>query len=86
VLNTTFAEADWIIRAAPMQYRISVNYTDQRTVGEQLIAGAPYETAQVAARLAASYCDATLLVAGSATGRRRAAGAVRGFRPPCSIS
>lgn len=68
VLNTTFAEVDWIIRAAPLQYRVSVNYTDQRTVGQDLIAGAPYETAQVAARLAASYCDATLLVAGSANG------------------
>jgi hypothetical protein len=41
VLNTTFAEADWLIRAAPMRYRISVNYTDQRTVGQDLIAGAP---------------------------------------------
>ena len=68
VLNTTFAEADWLIRAAPMQYRVSVNYTDQRTVGQDLIAGAPYETSQVAGRLAASYCDATLLVAGSANG------------------
>jgi hypothetical protein len=68
VLNTTFAEADWIIRAAPMQYRVSVNYTDQRTVGQDLIAGGPYETEQVAARFAASYHDATLLVAGSRNG------------------
>ena len=68
VLNTTFAEADWIIDAAPMQFRVSVNYTDQRTVGADLIAGAPYETNQVSARFAASYADATLLVAGSHTG------------------
>ncbi len=68
VLNTTFAEADWIIRAAPMQFRFSANYTDQRTVGADLIAGAPYETDQVAVRFAASYADVTLLVAGSQNG------------------
>jgi len=68
VLNTTFAEADWIIHAAPMQFRFSVNYTDQRTVGADLIAGAPYETSQVAARFAASYANATVLVAGSQNG------------------
>jgi hypothetical protein len=39
VLNTTFAEADWIIRATSMQFRVSVNYTNQRTVGADLIAG-----------------------------------------------
>jgi hypothetical protein len=33
VLNTTFAEADWIIRATSMQFRVSVNCTNQRTVG-----------------------------------------------------
>jgi hypothetical protein len=68
VLNTTFAEADWIIRATSMQFRVSVNYTNQRTVGADLIAGAPYETNQISARFAASYADATLLVAGSRTG------------------
>jgi hypothetical protein len=68
VLNTTFAEADWIIRAAPMQFRFSVNYTDQRTVGTDLIAGAPYATDQVGARAAASYADATILVAASQNG------------------
>jgi hypothetical protein len=68
VLNTTFAEADWIIRAAPMQFRFSANYTDQRTVGADLIAGAPYETNQVSARFAASYANVTLLVAGSKNG------------------
>jgi hypothetical protein len=67
-LNTTFAEADWLIRADPLQFRMSVNYTDQRTVGADLIAGAPYETSQVAARFAASYADVTLLIAGSANG------------------
>jgi hypothetical protein len=68
VLNTTFAEADWLIAAGPLQFRVSANYTDQRTVGADLIAGAPYETSQVAARAAASYAEVTLLVAGSANG------------------
>jgi hypothetical protein len=65
VLNTTFAEVDWIIPDGKMTYRVSANYTNQRTVGENLLAGAPYATGQVTARLAASYCDATVLVAGS---------------------
>lgn len=68
VLNTAFTEADWIIPDGAMTYRISVNYTDQRTVGEDLIAGAPYATRQIAGRVAASYRDATVLVAGSDNG------------------
>ena len=68
VLNTTFAEADWIVRDAPLQFRFSVSYTDQRTVGADLIAGAPYATDQVSARVAASYDNATVLFAGSQNG------------------
>ncbi len=68
VLNTTFAEADWVIPDGSMTYRVSVNYTDQRTVGADLIAGAPYATRQVAGRVAASYHDATVLVAASDNG------------------
>ena len=51
-----------------LQIRISANYTDQRTVGEDLIAGAPYATSQVSARFTVSYRDATLLAAVSANG------------------
>ncbi|CAN1722552.1 protein of unknown function [Hyphomicrobium sp. 1Nfss2.1] len=68
VLNTTFAEVDWIIDAAPMQFRISANYTDQRTVGSDLMDGAPYSTNQFSARVAASYDYATVLVAASQNG------------------
>lgn len=68
VLNTAFAEADWIIDAAPLQLRVSVNYTDQQTVGADLIAGGPYETRQFSERFAASYANATLLVAASQNG------------------
>jgi len=68
VLNTTFAEVDWIIDAAPMQFRVSANYTDQRTVGSDLMDVAPYSTNQFSARLAASYDYATVLVAASQNG------------------
>ena len=65
VLSTTFAEADWIIDAAPFQLRWSVNYTDQRTVGADLLGGGPYTTGQLSGRFAASYANATLLFAAS---------------------
>lgn len=70
VLNTAFSEIDWLFPVVGdgLQFRISVNYTDQRTIGEQLIAGAPYATSQVAARFATSYEDATLLAAISSNG------------------
>ena len=62
VLNTTFAEADWIIRAEPLQFRFSVSYTDQRTVGADLIAGAPYATDQASGALCRQLrqCDGAL--------------------------
>lgn len=68
VLNTAFAEGDWIIDAGPLQLRFSVNYTDQRTVGADLIAGGPYDTRQFAERFAVSYADVTLLAAASQNG------------------
>ncbi len=70
-LNTAFAEIDWIFPtlADGLQFRVSVNYTDQRTIGEELIAGAPYATSQVSARVAASYHDATVLATISANGK-----------------
>jgi hypothetical protein len=44
-LNTVFAELDWIFPklACGLQFRVSANYTDQRTVGEVLIPGSPFE-------------------------------------------
>ena len=71
-LNTVFAELDWMTRpavAGGLQFRISVNYTDQRTIGEDLMPGAPFATSQVSARFAASYCDATLLAAVTDNGK-----------------
>ena len=66
--STRFSEADWIIRDGGITYRLSANYTDQRTVGENLIGGAPYATGQLSARVAASYREATLLTAASVNG------------------
>ena len=70
-LNTAFAELDWVLPTFGdgLQFRVSVNYTDQRTIGEDLMAGAPFATSQVSVRLAASYCDATLLAAVSSNGK-----------------
>lgn len=68
VLNTAFAEFDWIIDVTPLQFRFSANYTSQRTVGADLIDGGPYATDQLAERFAVSYANATLLVAASHNG------------------
>ena len=42
-LNTAFAELDWIFPplACGVQVRLSFNYTDQRTIGEELMPGSP---------------------------------------------
>ncbi|MFA5898920.1 MAG: OprD family outer membrane porin [Hyphomicrobium sp.] len=68
VVNTAFAEVDWIVDVAPMQLRFSANYTDQRSAGADL-AGEPFATDQVSARFAASYDSATLLIAASQNGK-----------------
>ena len=70
-LNTAFAELDWIFPplACGVQFRLSANYTDQRTIGEDLMPGGPFETSQVSGRAAASYHDATVLAAISANGK-----------------
>ncbi len=71
VLNTAFAEADWIFPklACGVQFRLSANYTDQRTIGEDLMPGGPFATSQVSGRAAASYHDATVLAALSSNGK-----------------
>ena len=60
-LNTAYGEIDYLLPFGSAdgddgpQLRIGANIQDQRTVGAELIAGAPYETYQASARLAASY-------------------------------
>jgi outer membrane OprD family porin len=70
-LNTAFAELDWILPPLPcgVQFRFSVNYTDQRTIGADLMPGGPFATSQVSGRVAASYHDATILAAISENGK-----------------
>jgi hypothetical protein len=72
-LNTTYGEADYLLPIAANgdgpSYRISFNDLDQRSVGEQLIPGAPYNTYQASARFVAGYRGFVLTTAVSATGR-----------------
>lgn len=69
VINTAFAEIDWISQkfADGVQLRLSLNYTSQQTVGSDLL-GASYATSQASGRVAASYHDATVLAAFSTNG------------------
>ncbi len=63
-LNTAYAEIDWLPRPiGGLQLHLGLNYTDQRTIGDELIPGGPFATSQVSALFAASYSDATLLTA-----------------------
>ena len=57
-LNTAYGEIDYLLPFggdnADSSFRVGVNYLDQRTVGTDLIAGAPYNTYQASARFIAS--------------------------------
>jgi outer membrane porin, OprD family len=71
-LNTAYGEVDYLLPfgggdGAP-SFRASVNDLDQATVGEDLIAGAPYHTYQASARLVASYQNFVLTGAISQVG------------------
>lgn len=58
-LNTAYGEIDHLLPTGRdedgLSFRFGANYLDQRTVGADLIAGAPYETYQVSARFLTSY-------------------------------
>jgi hypothetical protein len=71
VLNTVFAEADWLLPKFDngVHLRFSLNYTEQSTIGEQLLAAGSYSTSQVSARFVASYEQATAIFAVSSNGR-----------------
>ena len=71
-LNTTYGEADYVWGFEAEQgptYRIGFNDLDQRSVGEQLIPGAPYNTYQASARFVAGYRGIVLTTAVSLTGK-----------------
>jgi outer membrane porin, OprD family len=71
-LNTAYGEIDYVLPFGggdgQPSVRISVNDLDQRSVGEDLIAGAPYQTYQASARLIASYRNFVLTGAISRVG------------------
>jgi outer membrane porin, OprD family len=69
VLNTAYAEIDWLPRpVGDVQLHFAINYTDQRTIGDELLQGRGFTASQVSALFAASYRDATVLAAVSSNG------------------
>ncbi|NSL70533.1 OprD family outer membrane porin [Hyphomicrobium sulfonivorans] len=71
VLNTAFAEADWLLPTIihEVDFRLSVNYTNQQSVGSRLMRGGDFSASQISARAAASYANATGYVAFSNNGK-----------------
>jgi hypothetical protein len=73
-LNTLYSEVDYLLAFGSNgggdgpSLRIGVNNLDQRTVGADLIAGAPYDTYQASARVVASYKNFVLIGAVSKVG------------------
>jgi outer membrane OprD family porin len=71
-LNTAYGEFDYLLPFGGgtdgPSYRISVNDLDQRSVGESLIPGPPFNTYQASARLLTSYQGFILTTALSTVG------------------
>ena len=84
-LNTAYAEIDYLLPVGGGEdgpsFRVGVNDLDQRTVGADLIAGAPYETHQASARLIASYKNFVLTGAVAKTADGAAIQNPFGFSP-----
>jgi outer membrane porin, OprD family len=71
-INATYGEADYLLPTGAgdgPSYRISFNDLDQRSVGEQLVPGAPFNTFQASARFVAGYQGIVLTTAVSTTGK-----------------
>ena len=74
-LNTAYGEIDYLLpfgldvtgKSGGPSFRVGINTLDQRTVGADLIAGAPYDTYQASARLTASYAGFVFTFAASQT-------------------
>ncbi|MCB2227686.1 MAG: OprD family porin [Desulfarculaceae bacterium] len=61
VTNTLYAEADYENRLGPLEYKLSLQYTDQRSVGEQLVG--PFTSNAWGVQLHAGLAGAVLSVA-----------------------
>lgn len=72
-MNTAYGEIDYLLpfggKDGGPSFRVGVNDLDQRSVGADLIADAPFETYQASARLIASYRNFVLTGATSWVGR-----------------
>jgi len=73
ILNTAYGEIDYLFPHGSggddsPSFRAGINLLDQRTVGENFIAGAPYDTYQASARFIASYRGLVFTGAVSQTG------------------
>ncbi len=71
-LNTAYGEADYLLPfgggSGGPSYRVGINDLDQRSVGADLIPGAPFNTYQASARLVTSYQGFVLTTAISTVG------------------
>ncbi len=72
IMNTAYGEADYLLPLGTAgegpSYRVSINDLDQRSVGSDLIPGAPFTTYQASARLVTSYQGFVLTTALSTVG------------------
>jgi hypothetical protein len=71
ILNTAYGEIDYLFPNGggnEPSFRAGINILDQRTAGDDLIAGAPYDTYQASARFIASYRGLVFTSAVSQTG------------------
>lgn len=71
-LNTAYAELDWTLPASndKVKYRFNLNYTDQRSVGADLISGEETRTDQVSSRFVMSIGHFTVGAAVSVNDER----------------
>jgi len=70
-LNTAYGEVDYLLPFGGdgPSYRVSINDLDQRSVGAELISGAPFNTYQASVRLLTSYQGFVLTTAVSRVGK-----------------
>jgi len=69
VINIAYAEADYVRRLGPdLKLTVGAQFTDQQSVGDDLLTGSSFHVQVGGARVALSYAGATLTAAFSVTG------------------